>query len=230
MSQSTTIGKPRGLLKLDMLSTQIIAVRHGETAWNVDSRIQGQLDIPLNEKGRWQAHRAARALATRGPVAAIYSSDLLRARETAQSIGDATGVEVVTDKSLRERAFGSFEGQTFTELEASWPEETVRWRQRDADWTPPGGESLTRVRERVLQITHALAERHIGEKIVLVSHGGVLDALYRAATGMELQAPRTWTLVNAGINRLLWTPQGLTMVGWSDTAHLEDAWLDETTA
>ena len=213
-----------------MQATRIIAVRHGETAWNVDSRIQGQLDIPLNEKGRWQAHRAARALAARGPVAAIYSSDLLRARETARSIGDATGLIVVTEQSLRERAFGSFEGQTFTELEASWPKETVRWRQRDPDWTPPGGESLTCVRERVLQITDALAERHIGEQIVLVSHGGVLDALYRAATGLDLQAPRTWALVNAGINRLLWTPQGLTMVGWSDTAHLEDAWLDETTA
>ena len=213
-----------------MQATRIIAVRHGETAWNVDSRIQGQLDIPLNEKGRWQAHRAARALAARGPVAAIYSSDLLRARETARSIGDATGLIVVTEQSLRERAFGSFEGQTFTELEASWPKETVRWRQRDPDWTPPGGESLTCVRDRVVQITHALAQRHIGEQIVLVSHGGVLDALHRAATGLDLQAPRTWTLVNAGINRLLWTPQGLTLVGWSDTAHLEDEWLDESIA
>lgn len=213
-----------------MQATRIIAIRHGETAWNVDSRIQGQLDIPLNEKGRWQAQRAARALAARGPVAAIYSSDLLRASETARSISNATGPLVVTDQSLRERAFGSFEGQTFNELEATWPEETVRWRQRDANWTPPGGESLICVRERVLQITHALAERHIGEQIVLVTHGGVLDALYRAATGLDLQAPRTWALVNAGINRLLWTPQGLIVVGWSDTAHLEDAWLDETTA
>ena len=213
-----------------MRATRIIAVRHGETAWNVDARIQGQLDIPLNHKGRWQAHRVARALAGRDPVSALYSSDLSRARDTAGSIAEATGLEVVTEAGLRERAFGSFEGQTFTEVETSWPEQTMRWRQRDPDWTPPGGESLTRVRERVLQITHALAERHIGEQIVLVSHGGVLDALYRAATGLDLQAPRTWALVNAGINRLLWTPQGLTMVGWSDMAHLEDEWLDQTTA
>ena len=213
-----------------MLATRIIAVRHGETAWNVDARIQGQLDIPLNLKGRWQAQRVARALAGRGPVAAVYSSDLSRARDTARSIAEATGLEVVTEPGLRERAFGGFEGQTFTELEASWPAQTTRWRQRDPDWTPPGGESLTCVRDRVVQITHALAQRHIGEQIVLVSHGGVLDALHRAATGLDLQAPRTWALVNAGINRLLWTPQGLTMVGWSDMAHLEDEWLDQTTA
>ncbi len=196
----------------------------------MDARIQGQRDIALNDKGSWQARRVARALARRGPVAALYSSDLSRARDTARSIAAETGLEVVTEPGLRERGFGSFEGQTFTELEASWPAQTARWRQRDPDWAPPGGESLASVRERVLQITYSLAERHIGEQIVLVSHGGVLDALYRAAIGLDLQAPRTWTLVNAGINRLLWTPQGLTMVGWSDTAHLEDEWLDETTA
>jgi probable phosphoglycerate mutase len=213
-----------------MQATGIVAVRHGETAWNVDARIQGQRDIPLNDKGRWQAQRVATALAGRGPVAALYSSDLSRACDTARQIAHAVGLEVVNEPGLRERAFGSFEGNTVVELEASWPEQTARWRQRDPEWTPPGGESLTSLRKRVLQIIDALAERHIGEQIVLVSHGGVLDALYRAATGLDMQAPRTWTLVNAAINRLLWTPQGLTLVGWSDTAHLEDEWMDETTA
>jgi probable phosphoglycerate mutase len=213
-----------------MQATRIVAVRHGETAWNVDTRIQGQRDIPLNDKGLWQARRVARALAGRGPVAALYSSDLSRACDTAWQIGQAAGLEVVTEAGLRERAFGSFEGHTFVELEASWPEQTARWRQRHPDWTPPGGESLSSVRTRVLQIIDTLAERHIGEEIVLVSHGGVLDALYRAATGLAMEAPRDWTLVNAAINRLLWTPQGLTMVCWSDSAHLEDEWMDETTA
>ena len=81
----------------------------------------------------------------------------------------------------------------------------------------------------MLQTTHALAARHTGEQIVLVAHGGVLDALYRAATGLSIDAPRTWTLGNASINRLLWTPQGLTLVGWADTAHLDDEWQDEVT-
>ena len=94
----------------------------------------------------------------------------------------------------------------------------------------PGGESLASVCDRVLQAVHVLAARHIGEQIVLVSHGGVLDVLYRAATGLDMLAPRTWSLSNASINRLLWTPQGLTLVGWADTAHLEDEWLDEAAA
>ena len=212
-----------------MQATRIIAVRHGETAWNVDARIQGQLDIALNENGRWQAQRLARSLAASEPMAAIYSSDLLRARDTAESIAQAAGLVLVTETGLRERSFGRFEGKTFVEIEASWPADTSRWRARDPDWAPPGGESLATVRERVLQTTHALAARHTGEQIVLVAHGGVLDALYRAATWLSIDAPRTWTLGNASINRLLWTPQGLTLVGWADTAHLDDEWQDEVT-
>ena len=210
-------------------ATRIIAVRHGETAWNVDARIQGQLDIPLNDRGRWQAQRLARALAAREPLAALYSSDLQRARDTAQAIADATGLSVVPELGLRERGFGEFEARTFTDLENTWPEQTSRWRQRDPDWFPPGGESLAQVRARVVRTAHVLAARHAGEQIVLVAHGGVLDALYRAATRLDIRAPRTWLLGNASINRLLWTPEGLTMVGWSDAAHLEDDWQDEVT-
>jgi probable phosphoglycerate mutase len=213
-----------------MLSTRIIAIRHGETAWNVDARIQGQLDIALNDKGRWQAQRLARALAAREPLAALYCSDLLRAWDTAQSISGATGLTVVTAPGLRERGFGRFEGKTFAELERDWPIETARWRRRDPLWAPPDGESLLAVRDRVLGTTHALAAQHAGEQIVLVAHGGVLDVLYRAATRQDTDAPRTWELGNASINRLLWTPQGLSLVGWSDTAHLDDLWQDEATA
>ena len=213
-----------------MQATRIIAVRHGETAWNVDARIQGQLDIALNEKGRWQAQRLARALAAREPVAAVYSSDLLRAWDTARSIGVAVGLPVQTDAGLRERSFGRFEAQTFADLEARFPLETARWHQRDPDWAPPGGESLLAVRSRVLQTTAKLAAQHLDEQIVLVAHGGVMDALYRAASGLDMRAPRTWTLGNASINRLLWTPDGLTIVGWADTSHLEDEWQDEATA
>ena len=213
-----------------MLSTRIIAIRHGETAWNVDARIQGQLDIALNDKGRWQAQRLARARAAQEPMAALYCSDLLRAWDTAQSIADATGLPVVTAPGLRERGFGRFEGKTFAELERGWPDETARWRRRDPLWAPPEGESLLAVRDRVLGTTHALAARHLGEQIVLVAHGGVLDVFYRAATRQDTSAPRTWELGNASINRLLWTPQGLSLVGWSDTAHLDDLWQDEATA
>jgi 2,3-bisphosphoglycerate-dependent phosphoglycerate mutase len=207
--------------------TRILAIRHGETAWNVDTRIQGHLDIPLNETGQWQAQRLARALAAQDAIHAIYSSDLLRAHETARAIAAATGAPLSTHAGLRERSFGLFEGKTFVEIEAAWPDESRRWRQRDPHWTPQGGESLVQIRERIAHTLQEIAARHLGEQIVLVAHGGVLDQLYRAATGQDLQAPRTWQLGNTAINRLLWTPQGLTLVGWADTLHLDNASLDE---
>ncbi len=210
-------------------ATRIIAIRHGETAWNRDTRIQGHLDIPLNDTGRWQAQRLARALAARDPISTVYTSDLLRARETARAVSDATGAPLVSDERLRERNFGSFQGQTFTEIEARLPEEAQRWRTRDPLWEPEGGESLTAMRERVQRVLDELASAHTGEQIVLVAHGGVMDLLYRAATGQDLQAPRTWQLGNAAVNRLLWTAsQGLSLVGWADSSHLDNEALDES--
>lgn len=212
-----------------MHATRIIAIRHGETAWNVDTRLQGHLDIELNPTGRDQARRLAQALAHES-INAIYSSDLLRAWETACAIASATGGPLAAHRGLRERGFGVFQGKTYAEIEAAWPEQSRRWRQRDPHWAPEGGESLLAVRERINATACELAARHLGQQIVLVAHGGVLDALYRTATGQDVQAPRTWQLGNAAINRLLWTPEGMTLVGWSDTQHLEDGALDEISA
>jgi 2,3-bisphosphoglycerate-dependent phosphoglycerate mutase len=212
-----------------MEPTRIIAVRHGETAWNVAARIQGQLDVGLNDTGRWQARRVGEALASED-IATVYTSDLGRAHQTAQSIGKATGVPVVPDQGRRERSFGLFEGKTFTEIEETWPDQAHNWRQRIPEWQPPeGGESLLQLRERVTRTVEALAARHPGQQIVVVAHGGVLDALYRVATRQEVNSPRTWELPNGAINRLLWTPEGFTLVGWSDTQHLDHEALDEDT-
>jgi probable phosphoglycerate mutase len=216
--------------------TRVLAIRHGETAWNVDTRIQGKLDIGLNDKGRTQAERLGAALAKNqiqeplNVISAIYSSDLWRAYDTALSISKATGVPVVTDEGLRERGFGVFEGKTFDEIAQLWPDQSLRWRQRDPHFCPEGGESLTQFTARILQASQALAARHPGQQIALVAHGGVMDVLYRAATGQGIQAPRTWSLGNAVINRLLWTPAGFTLVGWNDTLHLEDASMNEAHA
>ncbi len=207
--------------------TRIIAVRHGETAWNVATRIQGQLDIGLNDHGHWQARQVGQALAGE-PVSAIYASDLQRAWHTAERIAEATGARLQPEQGLRERRFGQFEGKTFEEIAQAWPEQSTQWRRRVPDWTPPeGGESLLVVRKRVAETVHSIAARHPGELIVLVAHGGVLDAIYRLATRQAPDATRTWQLPNAAINRLLWSPEGLTVVGWSDTAHLEVAARDE---
>jgi probable phosphoglycerate mutase len=212
-----------------MQATRVIAIRHGETAWNVATRLQGHLDIELNTKGVWQAAQAAQALASE-PIDAVYSSDLLRAWQTANAIAHATNAPLVANPGLRERGFGIFEGRTYAEIELEWPEQSVHWRKRVPDWAPPGGESLVAMRERVTNTVNALAAQHVGGQIVLVAHGGVMDILYRLATGQELQAPRAWHLGNAAINRLLWTPECLTLVGWADTSHLEEVALDEDSA
>ena len=205
----------------DQQATRVLAIRHGETAWNVDGRIQGQLDVPLNEMGRWQVHRLALAVADED-IAAIYSSDLLRAFETAQAVGRGSGDAIVTDTGLRERGFGVFEGLSYAEINARWPEMGERWRKRDPEFGAPGGETLNQFYERSVATATRLAERHPGQTIALVSHGGVMDCLYRAASRIALDAPRSWQLGNAAINRLLYTPQGFTLVGWSDTYHLDD--------
>jgi probable phosphoglycerate mutase len=208
-------------------ATRILAIRHGETAWNVDTRIQGQLDIPLNDTGRWQAHRLALAIAEEG-LDAIYSSDLLRALETAQAVASGSGKPIATDTGLRERGFGEFEGLTFQEIGQRWPDQSARWRRRDPTFGPPGGEVLRDFYDRSVATVMRLAAAHPGQTIAVVAHGGVMDCLYRAATRLALDAPRSWQLGNASINRLLHTPQGFTLVGWSDTYHLEETSLDES--
>lgn len=212
-----------------MQATRILAIRHGETDWNVATRIQGHIDIALNATGLQQAHSVAQALAEREPLQAVYSSDLSRALVTAQTIAKAQGLVVGTHLGLRERHFGAFQGRTFAEVELATPELARHWRQRSPDWSPPeGGESLIVLRERVLKAVDELAARHLGEHIVLVAHGGVLDVLYRAATHLDLQAPRSWSLPNTAVNRLLWTPEGLSLVGWADTSHWECVARDES--
>ena len=208
-------------------ATRILAIRHGETLWNVDSRIQGHLDIGLNDTGRWQAERLGLALKDE-PIAAIYASDLSRAHDTALAVSRHTGVPVQAEPGLRERSFGEFEGRTFAEIETELPAQAQRWRQRDPAFTPAGGESLLMLEARVLSVAGRLAAQHPGEQIALFAHGGVMDILYRAATRLDLQAARTWALGNTAVNRLLWSPEGFSLVGWADVQHLSDGSLDES--
>ena len=210
-------------------ATRVIAIRHGETDWNAGTRIQGQTDIGLNATGRWQAARLAQALAHE-PIAAIYASDLARAFDTARALGEARRLRVQPDRGLRERHFGRFEGRTFDEIESLWPDDARRWRQRDPDFGPEGGEALREFYARSVESASRLAAAHPGQTVALVAHGGVLDCLYRAATRLALDAPRTWQLGNAGINRLLHGDAGFTLIGWGDVGHLQSDALDDATA
>ena len=147
-----------------MHATRIIAIRHGETAWNVDTRIQGHLDIPLNDTGLWQARQVGQALADEA-VAAIYSSDLQRAYATAEAVARTTGAPLTPVPGLRERSFGSFQGRTFQQIETESPEQALRWRKRDPHFVPDGGgESLDMLRERIAVTVDGIAARHAGEQ------------------------------------------------------------------
>lgn len=207
-------------------ATRIVAIRHGETAWNAESRLQGQIDIPLNAVGRAQAARLAQALREEG-LCAVVSSDLGRALDTARAFADALALPLVADAGLRERCFGQMEGMTYQEIDAKRPTWSASWRARDPDFAPPGGETLNLFHARCVAAAGAIARRHAGQSIALVTHGGVLDCLYRVAAGIELSAPRTWHLGNAAINRLLHTGEGFTLVGWNDSQHLEAGFLEE---
>jgi probable phosphoglycerate mutase len=149
--------------------------------------------------------------------------------ETAAAFAQAAGLPVQREPGLRERRFGHFEGLRFDEIEQRWPEQSQRWRRRDPDFGPEGGETLREFYDRCVTVAGQLAARHAGQCIALVAHGGVLDCLYRAATRLDLQAPRTWQVGNASVNRLLHTPQGFMLVGWSDDTHLARPALDEST-
>ena len=227
-----------------MESTRILAIRHGETPWNTEQRIQGHIDIGLNAKGRLQASLVGQAFQktnaetelgatdlSLSSTAAIYSSDLTRAFTTAEAIAQALSLPITKERRLRERHFGDFEGKTWSEIDEHSPEVSRKWRERDPEWRPgEGSESLIDLQSRVMSVVNELASQHLGEQIVIVSHGGVMDILYRWATSQDLRTPRSWSLDNAVINRLLWTPEHLSLLSWGDSRHLTSLSKDDAAA
>jgi probable phosphoglycerate mutase len=205
---------------MDRDDTTVIFVRHCETAWNCELRFQGQCDSPLTELGVRQARALGERLAGLNNRA-LYSSDLGRARQTAETIALATGHAIVFDERLRERGFGVFEGLTVAEIEERHPDVCARWRSRDPDYVIPGGESTSGAHARIIACFEELAGRHGAETIAVVSHGLVLDALYRHAAGIPLHAPRTLKLLNGSLN-IFYCAGGSWRTGLlGDVAHLD---------
>jgi probable phosphoglycerate mutase len=210
-------GAPRGGLGV----VEFLLIRHGVTAWNRERRFQGQTDIPLDEEGHRQARRLAAALSASGATA-VYASDLARAWHTARPVAEVLGLPLLAEPGLRERHYGSFEGRTFDELERDWAAEFARWRAREPDFAlPGGGESLLALQARVGEALETLARRHPGERVVAVTHGGVLDCAYRIATGLGIAEPRRHDLLNASINRIARDENGFRLIAWGDIAHLD---------
>ena len=208
-----------------MSTTRICMVRHGETAWNAEGRVQGQLDIPLNDVGRAQARATAGVLAGH-EFSAIYSSDLQRVQQTAEPTAQRLALPVALDAALRERHYGMFETLTYVEVREKFPDQYVRFRDKDPDFDFEGGESLRGFAERSLRVVNALIERHAGEQILVFTHGGVLEMVYRHARAAGLSSPRDFEIPNAGINWFEVTAEEWKVWTWAEIAHLKAA-LDD---
>ncbi|WJX95259.1 phosphoglycerate mutase (2,3-diphosphoglycerate-independent) [Trifolium repens] len=162
---------------------EIVVVRHGETAWNATNKIQGQLDVELNETGRQQAAAVGDRLSRESKLSVIYSSDLLRASETAEIIASKCGgVEVVKDADLRERHLGDLQGLVYSEMAKTEPTAYKAFVSKNEDMEiPGGGESLVQLYDRSTSALLRIATKHIGERVVVVTHGGFIRALYKRA-------------------------------------------------
>ncbi len=200
-------------------------VRHGETAWNAEGRVQGQLDIPLNDVGRAQARATADALAGHD-FTAIYCSDLIRVRQTAEPSARRLALPVAYMAELRERHYGMFETLTYVEVREKYPEQYARFRDKDPDFDFEGGETLRGFNERSLKAVTEIIDRHPGEQILVFTHGGVLEMVYRHAREVGLSSQRDFEIPNAGINWIEVTPAAWKVWAWAEVAHLEAA-LDD---
>ena len=206
--------------------THLIAIRHGETGWNKESRFQGHLNSALNDEGLAQAQALGERLAAER-FDLLLSSDLGRALQTASAIALRSGHEVVVEPRLRERRMGIFQGLTPAEVQARYPEEYARFSSRDPDYVIPEGESMRQLFERSVACFTALARRHAGLTLATVTHGGVLAMLYRHAMAMPLDVARDFPLHNTGVNRFRHRMGAWQLQSWGDIAHLENA-LDDT--
>jgi len=206
--------------------TEIWFIRHGETAWNTERRLQGWQDTPLNDTGRAQAAllaaRVAEQAASR-PFAALYSSDLQRAHHTAAPISEQLGLRVRVEPGIRERGFGVLEGLAWDRVDELAPEAAAAWKSRDPARPLQGGESLGQFHARVVATIEDLAARHAGERVLAVTHGGVLDIIWRHASGVGLELPRQTMLLNASINRVGVEPRRWQVLEWGDVAHIAAA-------
>lgn len=204
-----------------MSKTEILLVRHGQTTWNVLGKFQGQTDSPLTEVGLQQAQAIARRL-RHDTINHIYSSDLLRAYRTAQIIAAARGEQqIVTDTRLRERHHGIFQGLNKAEIAVTYPELYHNYDLDDPDFVIPEGESRTQVWQRGWTVMNELAQQHIGERILVVTHGGILSAVLRHMLGLPLVGKRKFTLVNVSLNIVSCRNGNWIVDTLGDVAHLQ---------
>lgn len=204
--------------------TELILLRHGETEWNRELRFQGQVDVPLNATGHAQAQRLAQRLAGE-PIDHLVSSDLSRARQTAdpfaRQVQASRGIGLDVDAALREQAFGRIDGMRVEDIKRDHADVWAGWTQFQSDYVVPDGESTRQFHTRVMAALWQLVASHPGRTLAVVTHGGVLDMVFRTARGLGLEGPRQSAIPNAGLNRVRLHGGVVELLQWADTAHLE---------
>lgn len=209
--------------------TELILVRHGETDWNRELRFQGQVDVPLNAVGLEQARRVGARLAGEG-FQHLLASDLIRTQQTAAPIGQLRAqlplLVPELNSGLREQNFGEQDGMRVEDIQTQFPDAWSQWTRFDPDFAFTGGESTRQFHARVMAAIHALVDVHRQKTLVVVTHGGVLDMIYRTARALPLSGPRQSDIPNGGINRVRVSGSSgevrLDVLGWADTQHLAD--------
>jgi 2,3-bisphosphoglycerate-dependent phosphoglycerate mutase len=199
--------------------TELVMIRHGETDMNRELRFQGHVNVGLNATGLEQARRLAARLAGES-ARAVYASDLLRAQQTAHPIATQLALQPLPEAGLREQNFGRVDGMRVDDIKEQHPQAWEGWLRFEEDYAMPEGESTRQFHARVMEAVQRLAAAHPGEKLVVVTHGGVLDMIYRTALSLGLNGPRQSEIPNAGVNRIRVQGGALQIVDWADVRHL----------
>ena len=204
-----------------MPSTEIILIRHGETEWNLTGRWQGHADSALSARGIAQAQALGERMKGED-VDVVYASDLERALHTSRLVGGPSCWQARSMPALRERDLGVLEGLTTDEMKETQPDVYQSFMEGGPDYQPPGGESFRQFFDRCSRAIDSLANEHSGQKVVAVTHGGVLGAVFRKVLKISLEAERNFLLLNCSINRIQKSQTNWNLVSWGDIAHLQD--------
>ena len=207
--------------------TELILIRHGETDWNRVLRFQGHVDVPLNATGHEQARRLAERLAfDKLVVDHLVCSDLIRTQQTAQPslqvLLPQARIDTLTDSALREQAFGVVDGKRVDDVKLEHADAWNQWLRFDADYGMPGGETTRQFHTRVMDAMRRIAQQYAGQTVMVVTHGGVLDMVWRTARGTGLDGPRQSDIPNAGFNRVRVDGDAVEVLHWADVRHLAD--------
>ncbi|MBL8522661.1 MAG: histidine phosphatase family protein [Betaproteobacteria bacterium] len=206
------------------MTTTLVLIRHGETEWNRQGRIQGHLDSPLTPEGVAQAKACATRLRDEH-FDQVVSSDLPRVRRTADLLIESRGLPIRFDAALRERSYGIGEGLTYAEMDSQHPEFFSRIRTTDPDYAVEGSESRREFHQRITNALRGIAKDHAGQRVLVVTHGGVLGVVYRWLNGLHISSPHKVEIPNVAYNRVSVHPKEVgedwKLEVWADTAHLD---------